>query len=112
MLKKIGFTLLGFMSFAVAALLAFGLLCALGYLGLMIPSLELPADQPLYVTGGAFALLLVMLACVAAIMMMIGYGVGWVAFRSGHYFADQFMLLLQKLLQPPKQKTIRPTKKG
>lgn len=109
MLRIIGFTLLGFLAFAVAALLIYGLLCGVGYLALMIPGLGFSAGDGLFGTGIVVYGVLFLLVFLLAVLVAVCFCVGLLAFKSGHFVANQCVWLFSKILQRPNPKTNPPT---
>lgn len=100
MFKKIGFTLLGTVIIAVAVSLVYGVFCALGYVGLMIPFFELTTDIPLFANGAIVAFSILMLVCVGCFLLLFACA----AFKSGHFVGDRCVQLLRKVLRKQKQK--------
>lgn len=112
MLRIIGFTLLGFLAFAVAGLLVYGVLCGVGHLALMIPGLGLSAADGVFGTGVVVYGVLSLFVFLLAVLLAVCFFVGLLAFKSGHFLADKCVWLFSKILQRPKPKMNPPASQG
>jgi hypothetical protein len=108
MLRKIGFTLLGFIAFAAAALVVYGMFSGLGYVGLRIPYSDLVDDRPLFANGAIFAFMLLMLTCIVSFLVLIVCAVSRLAYAAGHLVADWFVQQVSNKPQQTETTSIQP----